>query len=312
MGFTPHGTDRRQRAGFFSINDKPGVICIKRPPEQRKYLMKLKSIFITCALALSCGSAQAATAAPPPAELFQNQESVLELIGTEVWNLQNEKLGRVKFITADLENGRLIEVVIGSGGFLGFGRRVTSVPPRALTLDPNRQIMRLNVTKARFDAAPRFDPSDVAAYSNRNRVAAVLRYYGLQPWFRLDGQTGGKDSKLLNLGHVKRTNNILNLPIKSPTGEYLGQVSSLQLDLPKGVIIHVVDDTQAMNGSSSYILQPTALRYNAALNGLVLNKSFAAVKNEPHFKKIGGTRSSFGMKYHTEGVLGRECGSLIM
>ncbi len=259
--------------------------------------MKFKSIFITCALALSCASVQAATAPPaspaatPPAQKFQGQQSILELIGTEVWNLQNEKLGRVKFITADLENGRLIEVVIGTGGFLGFNRRVTSVPPRALTLDPDRQIMRLNVTKARFDAAPRFDPSDEAGYSNRNRVAAVLRYYGLQPWFHVDGQGGG--SNLLNLGHVKRTNNILSLQIKSPTGEYLGQVGGLLLDLPKGVINNVVNDALAMNGSSSYLIQPTTLRYNAAHTGLVLNKTFAAVKNEPHYNKIHGTRASF-------------------
>ncbi|MDB6003440.1 MAG: photosystem reaction center subunit [Prosthecobacter sp.] len=261
--------------------------------------MKFKSIFIIGALAFSFGSLQAATTlptgptAPPPAELFQNQQSVLELIGTEVWNLQNEKLGRVKFITADLENGRLIEVVVGSGGFLGFGRRVTSIPPRALTLDPHRQIMRLNVTKARFDAAPRFDPSDVAAYSNRHRVAAVLRYYGLQPWFRVDGEAGGKGATLLNLAHVKRTNDILGLQIKSLTGEYLGQVGGLLLDLPKGVINNVVNDAQAMDGSSSYLLRPTALRYNAAHTGLVLNETFAAVKNEPHYKKIGGTRASF-------------------
>jgi sporulation protein YlmC with PRC-barrel domain len=255
--------------------------------------MKLTSLLISGVLAMSCGSMQAALPAAPRPELFQNQQSILELVGTEVWNNQNEKLGRVKFITADLENARLVEVVIGSGGFLGFGRKVTSVPPRALTLDNKRNVMLLNVTKARFDAAPAFNTSDEASFSDRSRVAAVIRYYGLQPWFFTEGQTVSKNAEILQLGHVKRTNNIINLPIKSTTGEYLGQVGSLMLDLPKGQIIHVVDETQAMDGSSSYIIQARALRYNASHNGLVLDKTFAQVKTEPHYKKMAGTRDSF-------------------
>ncbi|MDB6003441.1 MAG: hypothetical protein JWR15_428 [Prosthecobacter sp.] len=255
--------------------------------------MKLKSIFITGALALSCGSLQALEAVKSNAELYLKQQSTTELIGTEVWNLQNEKLGRVKFITADLENARLVEVVISSGGFMGMGGKITSAPPRAFTLDPNKQILRLNVTKARFDAAPSFKTSDVASYSQRDRVAAVLRYFGLQPWFYLDGQAATKNAEILNLGKVQKTQDILGLQIKSKTGQYLGQVGSLLIDLPKGQIVHVVDDTQAMGNDGSYILQARALRYNASHNGLVLDESFASLKDEPHFKWIGGTRQSY-------------------
>lgn len=255
--------------------------------------MKFKSFFITVTLAFSYGSLQALDSAAPRAELFQNQQSTAEVIGTEVRNLQNEKLGRVKFITADLENARLVEVVISSGGFLGMGGKMTSAPPRAFTMDANRQILRLDVSKARFDAAPAFKASDKAAYSHPNRVAAVIRYFGLQPWFYLEGQTGGNNAGTVRLGTVRRTEDILNLPIKSTAGQYLGQVGSLQFDLPKGQIVHVVDETQAMGDSSSYIIQARALRYNAARNGLVLNENFKALKNEPHFKWIGGTRQSY-------------------
>ncbi len=255
--------------------------------------MKLKSIFITGALALSCGSLQAVEAVKSNADLYRKQQSTTELIGTEVWNLQNEKLGRVKFITADLENARLVEVVISSGGFMGIGGKITSAPPRAFTLDPNKQILRLNVTKARFDAAPSFKTSDVAAYSQRDRVAAVLRYFGLQPWFYLDGQVATPNTEILTLGKVRKTQDILGLQIKSRTGVYLGQVGSLLIDLPKGEIVHVVDDTQAMGNDGSYILQARALRYNAAHSGLVLDENFASLTDQPHFKWIGGTRESY-------------------
>ena len=265
--------------------------------------MKFKSIFITSALALSCGSLQAQVTAPPRAELFMNQQSTTELIGTDVWNFQNEKLGKVKFITADLENARLVEVVISSGGFLGIGGKITSAPPRALSLDPHKQILRLDVSKARFDAAPNFKVSDVESYSNPGRVAGVLRYFGLQPWFYLDGQVPTKNAEILRLGTVRRTGYILGLEIKSTSGQYLGKVASLLINLPKGQIVHVVDETQAMGDNDTIILQPRALRYNSARNGLVLNENLAALKKEPHLKWIAGTRESYEQeRYVNRGV----------
>ncbi|OYW17821.1 MAG: hypothetical protein B7Z52_06100 [Burkholderiales bacterium 12-64-5] len=186
-----------------------------------------------------------------------------------------------------------MEVVISSGGFMGIGDKITSAPPRAFTLDPNRQILRLNVTKARFDAAPSFKTSDVASYSQRDRVAAVLRYFGMQPWFHLDGQVATQNAEILTLGKVRKTQDILGLQIKSRTGEYLGQVGGLLIDLPKGQIVHVVDDTQSMGNDGSYILQARALRYNARHSGLVLDENFASLIDQPHFKWIGGTRQSY-------------------
>lgn len=256
--------------------------------------MKFKSLFITGALALSCGSLQALdVAAAPHGQMLHPQQSFTELAGIQVWNLQNELLGRIKFITADLANGRLVEVVIASGGFFGLGGKLTSAPPTAFTLDTSKQVMRLNVTKARFDAAPRFMTSNVAAYSNAARVAAVSRYYGQQPWFHSDGQASGKNARIPHLGHVERTDLIMGMSIKGTNGKYLGRVGTLMMDLPKGQINQVVDDTNAMAGNGKYIIQARALRFNAANSGLVLNESFAALKGEPHLKWIGDSGEYF-------------------
>ena len=83
------------------------------------------------------------------------------------------------------------------------------------------------------------------------------------------------------------------MSIKSPTGKYLGQVSSLMMDVPTGQITQVVDETQSMAGNGRFILQPRALRYNAAHNGFVLNESFTALKNEPHMKWVDQSREYF-------------------
>ena len=256
--------------------------------------MKLKSILIIGALALSCGGLHAQNlTGSPRGQILSPQQSFTELAGRQVWNLQNELLGRIKFITADLENARLVEVVIASGGFFGIGGKLTSAPPSAFTFDASRQVMRLDVSKARFDAAPRFRTSNVATYSQAERVAAVSRYFGVQPWFHSDDAVRGKNAQISHLGHVERTDIIMGMSIKSPTGKYLGQVSTLMIDVPKGQLNQVVDETQSMAGTGRYILQARALRYNAAHNGLVLNESLATLKDEPHLKWFNQSREYF-------------------
>ena len=114
--------------------------------------MKLKPIFVTSVLIASSFFLQAQEAGEemrgivvyghaqqspqPTGVLYEPEQRFTEFVGMGVWNFQNEKLGKIKFITADLENARLVEVVITSGGgFLGRGERTISVPPGALKFD---------------------------------------------------------------------------------------------------------------------------------------------------------------------------------
>lgn len=188
--------------------------------------------------------------------LYRAETSCTELIGQEVWNLQNEKLGRIKFITADLERARLVEVVIASGGgWFGFGGKTTAVPPRSLRLDASGKVLRLDMSKARFDAAPDFQAT--------------------------------------RQGQLQTTETILGTPIHNTQGQYLGKVGSLMMDLPNARIAKVINATQAMGGEGSYVIAPQALRFNAKHNRLVLDLSFAQLKEQPIFKWVGGTRPAY-------------------
>jgi sporulation protein YlmC with PRC-barrel domain len=261
---------------------------------QESNLMKLKSLLTTFALAASSLCLQARGPAPANVDVFRATEDVTELIGLEVWNLQNVRLGKIKFITADLINARLVEVVVTtSGGFLGFGGKTTSVPPRSLMLDKNAQVARLDMSKAKFNAAPKFNTSDVAAYSDRRRLATMLRYYGLEPWFYLEGQAVQRNARILRLGHVQKTSSLLNLQIKNRGDQYLGSVGSLMMDLSKGQIVHVVATTAAMGGAKNAVIQARDLQFNAAHNGLVLDRTLAEFAGEPQLKWHGGSKESF-------------------
>src|ERR1039457_4629697 len=54
-----------------------------------------------------------------------------DLIGMTVKNNQNEKLGKVEDLAVDVESGRIVQVIISTGGFMGMGNSLTAVPPGA-------------------------------------------------------------------------------------------------------------------------------------------------------------------------------------
>jgi len=249
--------------------------------------MKLTPMFLG-ALAFTGGLIQASENSG-----FRPKESFDELVGMEVRNLQDEKLGTIKYLTADLHNGRIVEVVIDAGGgFLGLGGKTTAVPPRALVPDFANHVERLDISKARFEAAPKFDKSHLASATQREKVAEVNRYYGLEPWFYLDGQKIDKNSPPLELGHVEPTEYILHLPITNSQGKYIGKVETLMMDVPKGVIVHVISGNVAATPPHR-VLQPRSLSWNAAKDGLILNESYVGAEDSPRFKWLDANRTAF-------------------
>jgi len=58
-----------------------------------------------------------------------------EFIGMTVKNYQGERLGKVEELAVDMESGRVVQVIISTGGLIGIGDRHSAVPPGALHHD---------------------------------------------------------------------------------------------------------------------------------------------------------------------------------
>src|SRR4029453_3149468 len=56
-----------------------------------------------------------------------------DCIGMTVNNFQDEKLGKVDDLAVDVESGRIVQVILSTGGFIGIGDTLTAVPPGAFT-----------------------------------------------------------------------------------------------------------------------------------------------------------------------------------
>jgi sporulation protein YlmC with PRC-barrel domain len=91
-----------------------------------------------------------------PADLMASQ-----LIGLEVYNNQNEKLGEIEDIS--VENGKtLTGVVVSVGGFLGMNERYVMVDPATIVVNKDGDDWKAFVDTSRdtLKSAPKFEYSE--------------------------------------------------------------------------------------------------------------------------------------------------------
>ena len=82
-----------------------------------------------------------------------------KLIGKPVRNMQDERLGKVEDFIVDLQAGRIVAVVVSSGGFLGMNNELSAVPPTAFHYSSQQNVLQLDVTKETLASATHF-PAD--------------------------------------------------------------------------------------------------------------------------------------------------------
>lgn len=79
-----------------------------------------------------------------------------KLIGMDVHNAQNQKLGSIEDLALDLQSGKIGYAVLSVGGFLGLGDKYIAVPIDQLRPAPNGDGLVLNVDKSQIQNAPGF------------------------------------------------------------------------------------------------------------------------------------------------------------
>lgn len=82
-----------------------------------------------------------------------------ELLGTDIKNAQNEKVGEVQAVQLDTA-GKVRNLIVGVGGFLGLGERAVALQPSAVTVADNGDTIRTILTKDQLKAMPEYQYSD--------------------------------------------------------------------------------------------------------------------------------------------------------
>jgi hypothetical protein len=107
-----------------------------------------------------------------------------DIVGMEVKNFQDEKLGKVENLIVDLQTGRVVQVIVSSGGFLGMGDELSSVPPAAFHYDAGQKVLHLDTTKEALTKAPHFKSSEWPNVGDPAYAGEVYHAYNVAPYFR--------------------------------------------------------------------------------------------------------------------------------
>lgn len=78
-----------------------------------------------------------------------------DIIGMEVCNSQNDKLGKVEDLIVDWKTGRVPYAVLSSGGILGIGDKLIVVPSSRFTYVAGQKKLLLDADKIGLQEAPR-------------------------------------------------------------------------------------------------------------------------------------------------------------
>jgi hyperosmotically inducible protein len=110
-------------------------------------------------------------------------ERASKVIGATVKNQTDEKVGKVDNLMVDLEGGRIVHVILSSGGFLGVGDDLTPMPPAAFRYTAADNTLVVNTTKDALTQAPRFKTGEWPDFGDASYSAGIYRAYQVEPYF---------------------------------------------------------------------------------------------------------------------------------
>ena len=99
------------------------------------------------------------------------------LIGDDVYNHNNEKLGEIKEIMLNMQSGRISYAVMSYGGFFAIGEKLFAVPWKALVLDTVNKRLTLNIDKMKLENAPGFNSDHWPDMADQTWADSIHSYY---------------------------------------------------------------------------------------------------------------------------------------
>ena len=114
-----------------------------------------------------------------------------KILGSDVKNLQGNKLGDIKELVVDPDRGRIVYAVLSVGGFLGIKDKLFAVPWTALNLSRDKEYYTLDIDKEKLKGAPGFDRKIWPDMADQHWRADVYKYYNQKPeWQQERGSVG--------------------------------------------------------------------------------------------------------------------------
>lgn len=146
-----------------------------------------------------------------------------DIIGLEVRNMQNQKLGEISDFIVDLSANRTVYAVVAAGGFLGIGGKQLAVPPGAFVVTNRDDMVLWDANKELITSAPAFDRHNWIAMADADFGRQVYSHYDQSPYWNAQiNEAAGAEPRRQTNGVVvnsRTTTNRLNNPPPGPGWE---------------------------------------------------------------------------------------------
>ncbi len=170
-------------------------------------LRAVPQFLVAMALALSvdaqspaAGSGEQAVAAQPGNSARQQHlYRGSKIIGANIRDLKNQKIGAIKDLVLDSARGEIAYVVVNFGGVTGIGRKYHPIPWQALQASDDGTYYILHADKETISLAPGFDKGRWPDMADQRWSADIDRY-----WSRMVGR-GPLGNKNLSSGAAADT-----------------------------------------------------------------------------------------------------------
>jgi sporulation protein YlmC with PRC-barrel domain len=182
-------------------------------------------------------------------ERAKGQMKAVELVpcewidGATVRSPNDDKLGEVKDLILSREARRITFALVGHGGVLTVGEKVTAVPFRALDWNADKKTLNLSMTKEQFDAAPTLDSGDWKTLNDPARVEPIYSHFNCPDDRAINGEPATLPEgtpRLSATEHpVVRVSDIRGKTLVGSDGREVGKVDDLVVDTSSGRVAFV-------------------------------------------------------------------------
>jgi sporulation protein YlmC with PRC-barrel domain len=199
-----------------------------------------------------------------------------QVYGHQVLSSDHQKVGNLNNLVVDLESGRILYGVIGTGA-----SRV-AVPPEIFSGNvASSNTLQASFPKQKLDGAPQFGPIDKAnTLGSAAFLSQVYSYFGLSPWWQ-----GSNPADQGSFNNVHKASKLMGIKVENVNNQPMGTIHNLAVDLPAGrVVTLILAPDSALNLSTNrYPLPPQAFTLSQDKKQLVSNIDGAKLASAPHY-----------------------------
>lgn len=188
------------------------------------------------------------------------------VIGLDVRDRDDAKLGDVKDLVVDLHGGRIVATVLSAGHLLGVPDRLVAIPGGELGHGAGTGFLKFSGRRDSFQTASSFDQNSWPDFSNRSQLA------GTPGPLRRNGEIreAAGASRETAKAAPARASEIIGMTVKNRQEQKLGDVKEMVVDWQSGRISYLVLSVGGFLGLGDKLIAVAPSSLQASTDGRVL------------------------------------------